>query len=66
MCFLGYDPSPEPPAFAELMEAQRRRLGCTHRQASGFIGVDGHTLMRWNRGGRVKLLRRKTLDHYSL
>lgn len=61
--FLGYDPSPPATTFAELIQAQRRRLGWTYRQAADFIGVDTHTLLRWTKGGRVKLLRRKIFDH---
>lgn len=60
--FLGYDPSPAPTTFAEAMEAQRRRLGWTYHLVANFVGVDHHTLLRWIKGGRVRLLRRKTFD----
>ena len=64
--FLKYDPSPAPTTLAELIEAQRRRLGWTYRHAAGFIGVDDHTLLRWTKEGRVRLLRRESLDHLLL
>ena len=60
--FLGYDPSPTATTFAELIELQRRKLGWTYHRVAGFIGVDDHSLLRWVKGGRVRLRRRQTID----
>jgi transcriptional regulator with XRE-family HTH domain len=60
--FLGYDPTPAPKTFAELLEAKRRVPGVTFEQVAKYLGWDPGNLTRYVNGtwrmpaGRAALL----------
>jgi transcriptional regulator with XRE-family HTH domain len=50
VCFLGYDPRPEPEAFAKWLKWMRAALGLNQSAAASALGVPAGTLRAWERG----------------
>lgn len=61
IAFLGGDPSPEPKTEGEKLLAYRRQHGMSRKALARKLGVDEHTLWRWETGQRTSL----SLNHKS-
>jgi transcriptional regulator with XRE-family HTH domain len=50
--FLGYDPSHRSPdqSLAEVLKAQRQRLGMSRKKLAALLGIDESSLAHWERG----------------
>jgi transcriptional regulator with XRE-family HTH domain len=57
IAWLGYYPCPEPITLAEKLVAYRRRHGLSQAELAAKLGVDGGSITRWERGGKVRKLR---------
>ena len=52
--FLGYEPEPLIPVnLAELLNAKRRELGWSQKEAARYLGVDPSTWSSWECGDRM-------------
>ena len=59
--FLRYDPNPAPTTFAEQLQAKRRELGWSIKQAAMDLGVDERTWAKWESGSIVRQERHHAL-----
>jgi transcriptional regulator with XRE-family HTH domain len=60
--FLGYDPEPpKPETIAEQLQAKRRELGWSQREAARHLGVDPCTWSSWECGGTIMALTHRGL-----
>jgi transcriptional regulator with XRE-family HTH domain len=50
ICFLGYNPLPEPRSLPERLVAKRFELGWSRNVASRHLGIDVSTLRDWEQG----------------
>jgi transcriptional regulator with XRE-family HTH domain len=48
--FLGYDPTETGSTLGERLRATRRRLGLSHADLAGRLGVDPSTVLDWETG----------------
>ncbi len=52
--FLGYDPeSRNSNSIADLLLAERRKLGWAQKVAAWNLGIDPSTLSNWEHGGKI-------------
>ena len=52
ICFLGYDPSPQPATLGKRSVALPREHGLSRRSPASTLSVDEDTLWRWETGKR--------------
>lgn len=65
ICFLGYDPFPEPRTLSERLLAVRRTNGWTIKEAARQLGVDESTWGERERTGAISWKRyRLQLEHF--
>ena len=65
VAFLGYDPTPEPQALADRVEAKQRRLGASLAQVARHLGWDPGSLRRYLDGTwRLSPVRRDALEAF--
>jgi transcriptional regulator with XRE-family HTH domain len=57
ICFLGYNPLPEPRTVPERLVAKRLERGWSRKAASRYLGIDVSTLRDWEHG-KVILFRK--------
>jgi transcriptional regulator with XRE-family HTH domain len=48
--FLGYDPTKTGETLGERLRVTRRRLGLSHLELAGRLGVDPSTVLDWETG----------------
>jgi transcriptional regulator with XRE-family HTH domain len=62
LAFLGYDPKrPSPTCLSERLQAKRRELGWTQRDAARKLGIDPSTWSSWEGGGTIMLIAHRCL-----